>query len=87
MVAKAMNFKVYVLYSDSLKRYYAGYTKDLEERIQRHNSGRSKYTSRGIPWKLVKVFDCKSRSEAILLEKKIKARGIQRYLEENNSGI
>ncbi|GGD57985.1 GIY-YIG nuclease family protein [Muriicola marianensis] len=76
-------YKVYVLYSEKLEKYYVGFTSDLTERIERHNTGRSRFTSRGIPWKLIRVFDCASRLEAIRLEKCIKSRGIKRYLEEN----
>ena len=32
---------------------YIGYTADLEERIKTHNSGRSPYTDKDKPWKLV----------------------------------
>ncbi|WP_445385406.1 GIY-YIG nuclease family protein [Robiginitalea sp. IMCC44478] len=76
-------YTVYVLYSKKLKRYYAGFTRNLDERIRRHNSGRSKYTSKGAPWELVKTFECATALEAIRLERKIKARGIKRYLDEN----
>jgi len=46
-------FYVYILYSDKLKKHYTGYTNNLIDRLRRHNSGLSKYTSRGIPWKLI----------------------------------
>ncbi|WP_370281134.1 GIY-YIG nuclease family protein [Robiginitalea marina] len=78
-----MNYLVYVLYSKKLNRYYVGNTQNLEDRLQRHNTGGSKYTSRGIPWNLVRCFECSTRSEAVRLERQIKARGINRYLEEN----
>ena len=78
-----MEYEVYVLYSKKIGKYYVGYTKDLAERMVRHNAGRSSFTSRGIPWKLIRVFNCSSRLEAIRLEKIIKSRGIKRFLEEN----
>jgi len=37
---------VYVIFSESLNRYYVGHTEDLEHRLEQHNSGLSKYTSR-----------------------------------------
>ncbi|WP_445386651.1 GIY-YIG nuclease family protein [Robiginitalea sp. IMCC44478] len=83
MVALKMKYRVYVLYSNKLRSYYAGYTRNLDDRIQRHNSGRSKYTSKGIPWILIKTFECESAIEAVRLEKKIKSRGIKRYLDES----
>jgi putative endonuclease len=38
---------------------------------------------RGIPWVLVKIYNCRSRSMAMQLERKIKKRGIERFIEEN----
>ncbi len=80
-------YMVYILYSESLGRYYVGQTKDLEERQERHNQGREKYTKRGIPWFVVASFTCSSQSEVVRLESKIKRRGIKRFLEDNNRGI
>ena len=74
-------FCVYILFSESLKKYYIGQTKDLDLRFQQHNAGLSKYTKNGVPWRQVKHFEVKSRSEAVKLERKIKSRGAKRYLE------
>ena len=78
-----MKYKVYILYSEKLKKYYVGYTKDITERIKRHNSGRSKFTSMGMPWVLIATYDCSTLIEARRLEKTIKGRGILRYLQES----
>ena len=75
------------MHSESLGKYYVGQTKDLEERLERHNRGREKYTKRGIPWLLIASFACSSRSEGLRLESKIKGRGIRRFLEDKNRGI
>jgi len=72
---------VYILYSDSLHQYYVGVTADIQDRLIRHNQGRSRSTKYGIPWLLVKTIEVESRSEAMRLEKKIKGRGIKRWLE------
>jgi putative endonuclease len=42
-----------ILYLLSLDKYYVGCTENLELRLEKHNSGWGKYTSSGIPWKLV----------------------------------
>ena len=55
----------------------------MEKRLATHNNGGKKYTTKGIPWKLVTTYNCKDRSEAVRLEQKIKKRGIKRYLEVN----
>jgi putative endonuclease len=80
---KVMNFKVYVIYSVKLERYYTGYTNNIEKRLVTHNQGGKKYTTKGIPWKLIKTYNCNSVSEALILERKIKKRGIKRFLAEN----
>lgn len=64
-----------------------GHTNNIKERIQRHNTGRSKYTSKGMPWSMVIEYLCASRIEAVQLEKEIKGRGIKRYIEDNNIGM
>ncbi|MEO1012378.1 MAG: GIY-YIG nuclease family protein [Bacteroidota bacterium] len=76
-------YVVYILYSDSLNRYYVRQTSNLEKRLATHNNGGRKYTSKGVPWRLVETIECDTRSEAIALERKIKKRGIRRYLGEN----
>jgi len=74
-----MCFFVYILKNSSGK-FYTGQTNDLEDRIVRHNSGMVKSTRAGIAWELVYSTKVHSRSEALLLEKRIKKRGAQRYL-------
>jgi putative endonuclease len=73
-------FYVYILYSQGLQRYYVGSTQAVEKRIQEHNSGKSVSTRAGAPWKLIYTESFTTRSEAVLRERKIKARGIGRYL-------
>ena len=63
---------VYILYSAVIDSFYKGQTNDLESRITRHNQGGEKYTKRGIPWVLVWSTEKASRSDAILLERKLK---------------
>ena len=74
--------KVYILYSRSLDKYYVGQTKNIEQRIERHNQGKVSSTKRGVPWEVVYDIVLKDRSEAVFLEKKIKGRGEKRYLED-----
>jgi putative endonuclease len=78
-----MVFKTYILWSDSLQKFYVGSTNNLEDRLLRHNSGYGKFTSKGMPWILVWYQDSVDRKEAFNLENKIKGRGIKRFLEDN----
>jgi putative endonuclease len=75
-------FFVYILFSDSIAKFYVGQTNNIEDRLIRHNSGFVKSTKLGLPWNLVRFFEVSTRSEAMLLEKKIKGRGVKRYLED-----
>lgn len=67
-------FFVYILYSKSLDRYYTGHTHSISDRLSRHNSGRSKATKGGIPWKIVHIESFKTKSEAYTRERSIKAK-------------
>lgn len=75
---------VYILHSPYINRFYIGQTQNFENRLFRHNNGLVKSTKHGKPWELVHKFSVNSRSEALLLEKKIKGRGAIRYLKDNN---
>lgn len=81
-LTKFKMYKVYLLYSSSLKRFYVGQTNNLVNRLERHNTKQVKSTKPGVPWELVTSFSCASRGEAMKLEKKIKGRGISRYLND-----
>jgi putative endonuclease len=67
-----MPYYVYILYSESLDAYYKGQTSDLDDRIKRHNNKQEKATQNGVPWELVWFAEKPSRSEAVILESKIK---------------
>lgn len=74
---------VYILYSSKLDRYYCGETADIQDRLKRHNEGRSRATKAGLPWQVIKIYEVGNKSEGMKLEKTIKARGIKRHLEES----
>jgi len=40
-----------------------------------------------VPWELVLQIKVSDRSEAMILEKKIKKRGAKRYIEDNQFGV
>ncbi len=68
-----MTFWMYILQSEATQKFYIGSTGNLEDRLKRHNSGRSKYTKSGKPWRLVYCEEFESRSDAVVLENKIKS--------------
>jgi putative endonuclease len=75
-------FYVYIIHSRSLQRYYAGSTEIVEKRSKEHNAGKSKSTQTGVPWELIHTECFTTRAKAIQRERKIKARGIERYLSD-----
>ncbi len=62
--------------------YDVGSTADLNERFQRHNQGRSRYTKRGLPWKLVHAEQFATRAQATQRERRIKNRKSRDYIED-----
>ena len=76
-----MPFYVYILQSQKDGSYYVGSTQDLEERIQRHNQGRSLYTKGRGPWELIYQEKHLDRSLAVRRENEIKSRKKKSYIE------
>lgn len=74
-------FYVYILQSQTTKKYYVGSTQDVANRLREHNSGETKSIRHGIPWELIHQESFPTRAEAMRQENKIKARGIARYLQ------
>jgi putative endonuclease len=80
-----MSYWVYIIQSETTKRYYCGYSDNVERRLSQHNDpayrgSRTTKVFQG-PWNIVWTQECSSRSEAVVLERKIKKRGINRYLQ------
>jgi len=65
-------FVVYAIESLATKRVYIGHTQDLDKRLQYHNSGYVKSTSKDRPWKLVALEKAKSKNEAGWIERALK---------------
>ncbi|WP_443936454.1 GIY-YIG nuclease family protein [Pedobacter sp. MW01-1-1] len=74
-------FNVYILYSKKLNRYYVGYTEDLEKRLEQHNTGFSKYTSKAEDWEVCYSESFISRALAHKRELEIKAKKSRKYIE------
>ena len=71
---------VYIIQSQTDESYYIGTSRDLTERIERHNQGRSKYTKSKRPWNLVYFEEHADRSDAMKREYAIKRRKSKEYL-------
>jgi putative endonuclease len=83
-----MPFFVYIIQSEPTGRHYCGHSSDPERRVRQHNDPHYQLSQtmkrfEG-PWKLIWSQECLDRSNAMKLEKAIKARGIGRFLEQLN---
>jgi len=56
-------------------KHYVGITNDLKKRLQYHNSGKSPYTARSAPWRIV---------VSIWFEDEAKARAFEQYLKDGS---
>jgi putative endonuclease len=63
----------YIIRSQKTGRYYVGSTKDVSERLARHNGGKNKSTKPGVPWELVVTEEYQTRQEAYRREFQIKS--------------
>ena len=65
----------YVYLIQSIKdpsKNYVGSTTDLTQRMEKHNSGASIYTSNFKPWKLITAICFNEKSKALAFEKYLK---------------
>lgn len=60
---------VYLLQSEMDDSFYVGYSTDVTRRLQEHNEGESRYTSKKRPWKLVYVESFNTKREALIRER------------------
>ena len=64
---------------------YVGYTKNLKNRINLHNSGKGAKFTRGRKWKLIYKEKIRTKNQAISREYYIKNnRNIRNFIKENN---
>jgi putative endonuclease len=84
-------FVVYVLYSDKLNKRYIGSTRDVNSRLKEHNSGKSKFTKTGVPWKLIYKESYQSNQEArrreLFLKSGVGRKFLDQILNENKLGF
>jgi putative endonuclease len=78
----AMAWKVYVLKSLSVGKFYVGMTEDLERRLSEHNAGKSKFTSGYLPWEVVYSEEAEDAVAARKREKYLKSAAGRRFLKQ-----
>jgi len=75
-------FYNYVLESLIDKSFYKGYTKDLQERLIKHNKGEVESTRNKRPWKLIYYEACLNDKDAVNREKNLKMANGRRYIKK-----
>lgn len=63
---------LYFLWSQKLQKIYIGETANVAKRIEYHNSGKQRYTSKGVPWLPIAYVEFSNKSEALIEEKRLK---------------
>jgi len=83
-----MSYFVYILRSIQDSSFYIGYTNNLDRRLEEHNLGESRYTTRKKPWEVFYFETFKTKSEALKRErflKKQKNTSFYMKLKDNSS--
>ena len=75
-------FTVYILYSKKLNRFYTGFSQDFALRKIQHRISNSHWTGQTKDWKEIFQTEVPTRQQARALEKRIKARGAKRFLDD-----
>jgi len=83
-------YRLYILYSASLDKFYVGYTgNDPTERLRKHLSNHDGFTSKAKDWKIIYIEVFKSKAEAYARERQIKGwknkRMIQQLMHKHSS--
>ena len=76
-------YYIYVLYSNTIDKYYIGSTSNVENRLSFHNSENNRiWSKRGQPW--VKVFEqeFEDKTQAIKAEKFIKKQKSRKFIQK-----
>ena len=71
-ISGIMKFLVYILQSKVDGSYYIGYTSNLNKRLLQHNTAKSGYSARKIPWILVYTESFEEKSSALRRERFLK---------------
>ena len=60
-------YKIYIIKSKVDNSFYIGYTNNLDRRLEEHNSGKTRYSSKKCPWELVYTEEFSEKTEQNML--------------------
>lgn len=75
---------VYILKSEIADKTYTGSTTDIERRISEHNNGKTTFSKRYRPWKLIYVEKYESLPDARKREKYLKSAAGRSFINKKN---
>jgi putative endonuclease len=74
---------VYILQSEAdSNHFYVGRTQDLRARIQRHNSGQVRHTSKWRPWRIKTYLALSDSRRAVALERYLKSASGRAFIKK-----
>ncbi|HZK06920.1 MAG TPA: GIY-YIG nuclease family protein [Bacteroidales bacterium] len=76
----------YILQSEKNGRFYVGSSDNLNRRILEHNSGQTKSTKTGKPWKILFSFDFDDSIAGLKAERRVKALKSRKIIEKIING-
>ena len=65
-------FYTYILFSETLNKYYIGSTQDIDTRIEKHLQSKKGFTAKAKDWVLLYSEEFETRTEASRRERQIK---------------
>jgi putative endonuclease len=71
---------VYIIHSTQHNRYYVGITGNMARRLTEHRAGKTRSVPASDDWTLVWSQETEDHATARSLEKRIKGRGAERFL-------
>ena len=70
---KSVFYYVYILQSVDDKRFYTGFSEDLENRLKSHNTGKDPHTAKYRPWRIKTAIAFTDRKKALEFERYLKS--------------
>ena len=77
-----MHHYIYIIYSKTVDKFYVGESPNVINRLDQHNSHyfNKGFTNIADDWKIVLSMECKSKDDALYLEKFIKKMKSKKFI-------
>lgn len=78
-----MSYIAYILINKFKNKTYAGHTNDINRRLNEHNSGKTIFTKKYVPWSILYQEEFETLNESIKREKYFKYAAGRRWIKKN----